>query len=49
MLHAFSAAPTIQYLTNESEEETDKLFNIIHVGDQREWIVCCGTYSTGDI
>lgn len=49
VLHAFSAAPTVQFLTNGSQEQNDNLFNLIHEGDRRQWVICCGTYASADI
>ena len=49
VLHAFSAAPIYQYLTNGDEYEDNKIFNIMMEGVRRDWVICCGTYSKYDV
>jgi len=49
VLHAFSAAPIYQYLTNVDEAELDNLFAKILEAEARNWVQCCGTYARADI
>ena len=49
VLHAFSAAPIYQHLTNVGEKELNNIFEIMMEGVRREWVICCGTYSRPDI
>ena len=43
VLHAFSAAPTKNYLVRNYMENLDELFQIIIEAEQKEHIICCGT------
>lgn len=49
MLHAFSAAPIYQHLTNGDEKELAKIFNTMMEGVHRDWVICCGTYNSYEV
>lgn len=43
VLHAFSGAPTKNYLVRNYMDNLDALFQIILEAEQKEHIICCGT------
>ena len=49
VLHAFSAAPIYQHLTNVDEKELSKIFGIMMEGVHRDWVICCGTYNSHEV